>query len=113
MRRSATNALNRAYAEAYNTQTGAIDLNKLRQSLSTGGFGSKLPGIEKTLAELKKEQLTQKKLEGEIAGQATTQAVAQANLVDAKLKQARSFLDTIDPARPMKLPFASSVGAKN
>jgi hypothetical protein len=95
-----TNALNRAYAEAYNTQTGAIDLNKLRQSLSTGGFGSKLPGIEKTLAELKKEQLTQKKLEGEIAGQATTQAVAQANLVDAKLKQARSFLDTIDPADP-------------
>lgn len=123
-----TNALNRAYAEAYNTQTGDIDLNKLRKSLSAGGFGSKLPGIEKTLAELKKEQLTQKKLEGEIAGQpiaqqklqgeiagqaltqqklqgeiagqATTQAVAQANLVDAKLKQARSFLDTVDPNDP-------------
>jgi hypothetical protein len=123
-----TNALNRAYAAAYNTETGEIDLNKLRQSLSTGGFGSKLPGIEKTLAELKKERLTQqklegeiagqplarqklegeiagqaltrKKLEGEIAGQATTQAVAQASLVDAKLKQARSFLDTIDPTDP-------------
>jgi hypothetical protein len=95
-----TNALNRAYADAYNTQTGDIDLNKLRQSLSTGGFGSKLPGIEKTLAEIKKEKLSQQKLEGEIAGQATTQAVAQANLVDAKLKQARSFLDTIDPADP-------------
>ncbi len=111
---ASTNALNRAYAEAYNTETGDIDLNKLRQSLSTGGFGSKLPGIEKTLAELKKEKLTQQKLEGEIAGQplarqklegeiagqATTQAIAQANLVEAKLKQARSFLDTIDPTDP-------------
>lgn len=123
-----TNALNAAYRDAYNPQTGDIDLNKLRQSLSAGGFGSKLPGIEKTLAELKKERLTQQKLEGEIAGQplarqklqgeiagqaltqkklegeiaaqATTQAVAQANLVDAKLKQARSFLDTIDPTDP-------------
>jgi hypothetical protein len=123
-----TNALNRAYAEAYNPQTGDIDLNKLRQSLSTGGFGSKLPGLEKTLAELRKEKLTQQKLEGEIAGQplareklqgeiagqaltqqklqgeiagqATTQAMAQANLVEAKLKQARSFLDTIDPNDP-------------
>lgn len=95
-----TNALNAAYRDAYNTTTGDIDLNKLRQSLSAGGFGSKLPGIEKTLAELKKEKLTQQKLEGEIAGQATTQALGQANLVAAKLKEARSFLDTIDPADP-------------
>jgi hypothetical protein len=41
-----TNALNRAYAEAYNPQTGEVDINRLRGSLSTGGFGSKLPGIE-------------------------------------------------------------------
>lgn len=123
-----TNALNAAYRDAYNPQTGDIDLNKLRQSLSAGGFGSKLPGIEKTLAELKKERLTQQKLEGEIAaqpvalrkleseivGQGLTQkklegeisaqptalAIAQANLVEAKLKQARSFLDTIDPTDP-------------
>jgi hypothetical protein len=67
-----TNALNRAYAEAYNTQTGDIDLNKLRKSLSAGGFGSKLPGIEKTFAELAKEKLAQDKLRGEIAQQPVT-----------------------------------------
>ena len=81
-----TNALNRAYAEALNPQSGEVDINKLRQSLSTGGFGSKLPGIEKQLGELRTQQLTQRKTE--------------ADLVDTKLKQARSFLDTINPADP-------------
>jgi hypothetical protein len=81
-----TNALNRAYAEAYNPTTGDVDINKLRQSLSTGGFGSKLPGIEKQLGELRTQQLTQRK--------------AEVDLVDSKLKQARSFLDTINPADP-------------
>jgi hypothetical protein len=81
-----TNALNRAYAEALNPATGEVDLNKLRQSVSTGGFGSKLPGIEKQLGELRTQQLMQRK--------------AEVDLVDSKLKQARSFLDTIDPADP-------------
>lgn len=88
-----TNALNRAYAEALNPQSGEVDINKLRQSLSTGGFGSKLPGIEKQLGEVATQRLQQKKLQGEIASQ-------EAGLIDAKLKQARSFLDTIDPADP-------------
>ena len=95
-----TNALNRAYAEAYNTETGEVDINRLRRSLSTGGFGSKLPGIEKTFGELQQQRLARRKLEGEIAGQAITQATAQTSLIDAKLKQARSFLDTIDPTDP-------------
>ena len=43
----ATNALNRAYAEAYNPQTGDVDINRLRTSLASGGYGSKLPDIEK------------------------------------------------------------------
>jgi hypothetical protein len=81
-----TNALNRAYAEAYNPQTGEVDVNKLRGSLSTGGFGSKLPGIEKGLLELGEAKTKQQK--------------AQVDLLDSKLKQSRQFLETIDPNNP-------------
>ena len=81
-----TNAFNRAYAEAFNPTTGAVDVNKLRQSMTTSGFASKLPDIEKKLGEAQSQRLTQQKLQGEI--------------VDSKLKQARSFLDTIDPNDP-------------
>jgi len=81
-----TNALNRAYAEAYNPQTGEVDVNKLRGSLSTGGFGSKLPGIEKGLSELQTARTAQQK--------------GQVELLDAKLKQSRGFLDTLDPTSP-------------
>ena len=83
---AATNALNAAYKDAYNTETGDIDLNKLRKSLSTGGFGAKLPALEKSFSELKTQKLTQSKTETE--------------LIDSKLKQSRSFLDTIDPNDP-------------
>ncbi len=81
-----TNALNRAYAEAYNPQTGEVDVNRLRGSLATGGLGSKLPGIEKGLSELKTAQTAQQK--------------GQVELLDSKLKQSRSFLDTLDPNDP-------------
>ena len=52
-----TNALNNAYRDAYDPTTGNIDVNKLRQTLSTGGYGSKLPALEKTFAEMKEKQL--------------------------------------------------------
>jgi hypothetical protein len=94
------NALNRAYADAYNPQTGEIDANKLRGSLSSGGFGSKLPAIEKSLSELAQQKLTQEKLKGEVAAQPTALATAQVKLLDDKLKQSRGFLDTLDPASP-------------
>ena len=94
------NALNRAYADAYNPQTGEIDANKLRGSLSSGGFGSKLPELEKSLGELAQQKLTQEKLRGEVAAQPTTLAAAQARLLEDKLKQSRGFLETIDPASP-------------
>lgn len=81
-----TNALNRAYAEAYNPSTGEVDANKLRQSLATGGFGSKLPEVEKKISELKTQQLAQQK--------------AKTELVDAKLKQSRAFLENINPMDP-------------
>ena len=88
-----TNALNRAYAEAYNPATGDVDINKLRQSVASSGFGSRLPDIEKKLGEVQSQRLTQKKLQGEIAGQ-------EAGLIDTKLKQARSFLDILNPTDP-------------
>jgi len=81
-----TNALNRAYAEAYNPQTGETDINKLRGSLASGGFGSKLPAVEKGLLELGEAKTKQQK--------------AQTDLLDSKLKQSRQFLETIDPSSP-------------
>ena len=80
------NALSRAYQEAYNPETGAYDINKLRGSLISAGVGAKLPGIEKQMGELRTQQLAQSKTETE--------------LLDAKLKQSRQFLEGIDPMDP-------------
>jgi hypothetical protein len=77
------NALNQAYAKAYDPKTGQIDANALRQSLAGGGFGSKLPAVEKGLLELGKLKTETQK--------------AETDLVDSKLKQSRQFLDTINP----------------
>lgn len=94
------NALNEAYAKAYNVKTGKIDRNLLRESLARGGFGSKLPAIEKMLIELDKEDLLRQKTQGEVNLQPVALAKGQTELLDAKLKQSRSFLDTLDPADP-------------
>lgn len=63
---AATNALSQAYQSAYNPETGELDRNKLRQSLATGGFGAKIPGVEKALGELETQALTRQKTEGEL-----------------------------------------------
>lgn len=65
--RAATNALNAAYQAAYDPATGQLDANKLRQSMASGGFGAKIPSIEKSLAETRKEQLGQQKASAEVA----------------------------------------------
>ena len=83
---AATNALNQAYKQAYNADTGEVDLNALRSSLATGGYGSKLPGIEKSIFEGREAKT--KALKGET------------DLLDSKLKQSRQFLDTINPNSP-------------
>jgi hypothetical protein len=87
------NALNEAYAKSYDPATGKINRNTLRETLARGGFGSKLPGIEKTLLELDKEELLRQKTQGEVSAQTV-------DLLDKKLKQSRSFLDTLNPADP-------------
>jgi hypothetical protein len=94
------NALNEAYAKAYDAATGKINRNTLRESLARGGFGSKLPGIEKTLIELDKEATLLEKTQGEVKAQPVALAKGQTELLDAKLKQSRSFLDTLNPADP-------------
>jgi hypothetical protein len=92
------NALNEAYVKAYDPATGKLNRNLLRESLARGGFGSKIPAIEKTLIELDKEDLLRQKAQGEVSAQPTALAKSKTDLVDAKLKQARQFLDTINPA---------------
>jgi len=63
------NALNKAYMEAYNPQTGQIDLPTLRAKIATAGVGSKLPAIEKQLAEVEKEQLARQEQFGKLVNQ--------------------------------------------
>jgi hypothetical protein len=94
------NALNQAYQSAYDPATGKINTNLLREKMAKSGFGSKLPGIEKTLVELDKERSLLEKTQGEVKAQPVALAKNQTELLDAKLKQSRSFLDTLDPADP-------------
>lgn len=94
------NALNEAYAKSYDPVTGQINRSTLRESLAKGGFGSKLPGIEKTLTELDKEAALLQEVQGKVKAQPTALAKQQTELLDAKLKQSRAFLDTLDPADP-------------
>jgi hypothetical protein len=83
---AATNALNQAYKDAYRPDTGEVDLNALRGSLATGGYGSKLPGIEESIFKAR--------------GAKATAIKGETELLDSKLKQSRQFLETIDPADP-------------
>lgn len=96
----ATNALNEAYAKAYDPTTGQINDKLLRETIARSGFGSKLPGIEKTLTELAKERALLKETEGKVKAQPVDLASKEAELLDKKLRQSRIFLDTLDPADP-------------
>lgn len=91
-----TNALNAAYRDAYNPQTGDVDLNRLRSSLVTGGYGAKLPDLEKKFGELKTQRLTQQKTEGEIQGQALTRQKTEADIAATLIKQARDLLPSVN-----------------
>ena len=79
------NALNKAYRESV-TPTGTTDYNKLIGSLAAGGVGEKIPAIQKAQI----EQLTAQ----------SAQQKAKTEAVDARLKLARGFLDTINPTDP-------------
>ena len=80
------NALNEAYAKNTDPATGEINFAGVRNYLAGKGAGAQIPG--------------QLKLEREADAAKLTQLKAQTDLVDAKLKQSRQFLDTINPADP-------------
>jgi hypothetical protein len=67
------NALSRAQQAAYDPATGTYDMNKLRGSMISGGFGALLPDVEKKMSELRSQQLTQQKTEGEVVAGRTKQ----------------------------------------
>ena len=80
------NLLAEAYAQSTDPATGKIDYNKLTSLVATGGGGAQIPGIQKSRFEYETAQTAQQK--------------AQTDLLDAKLKQSRGFLDTLDPNDP-------------
>ena len=67
------NALSRAQQAAYDPETGAYDMNKLRGSMISGGFGALLPDVEKKMGDLRTQQLAQQKAEGEVVAGRTKQ----------------------------------------
>jgi hypothetical protein len=85
----AQNALNEAYAKNIDPKTGEINFAGVRNFLAGKGAGSQIPGQLKLEREATTAKLAQQKTETE--------------LVDAKLKQSRQFLDTLDPvANPVE-----------
>lgn len=80
------NLLADAYSQSTDPETGKIDYNKLTSLVAAGGGGAQIPGIQKSRLEFETAQTAQQK--------------AQADLLDAKLKQSRGFLDTLDPNDP-------------
>jgi hypothetical protein len=93
------NALNAAYKNAY-TAEGGLDTNVLRQKLAEGGFGSKLPELEKRIAELDEAKLKRDELKGKIAAQPFELSKKQSEAVQERLKQTKSIYETLDPADP-------------
>lgn len=75
-------ALNQAYAKAIDPVTGKIDYTKLTSALATGGGGAEIPTLLKQQREGQEAEAKASK--------------AQVELVDSKLKQSRSLLDTVN-----------------
>lgn len=93
------NALNQAYKDAYRSE-GGLDTNMLRQKLAEGGFGSKLPGIEKMLNEIETEKLRRQELQGKVNALPFELSEKQSKAVQERLKQTKSIYETLDPADP-------------
>ena len=80
------NAMNEAYRQAINPQTGEIDPAKLRTAIASAGAGAKLPEVEKGLVALD-EARNKRDLEFN-------------NLVGKRLELSRARLETLDPMDP-------------
>lgn len=76
------------------------DEAKIGNALLRAGDIKGYMDFQKSISERQTQELTRQKTRGEIALQPGQQAKQQQELVDARLKQARQFLDTIDPTDP-------------
>jgi hypothetical protein len=93
------NALNAAYKNAY-TAEGGLDTNVLRQKLAEGGFGSKLPELEKRIAEIEVEKLKKQELQGKVTAQPFELSKKQSEAVQERLKQTKEIYERLDPNDP-------------
>lgn len=94
------NALNQAYGNAVNPDTGEIDYSQVRKSLATGGAGSQIPALEKTRIEQEKAALEKQKLTGEIAAQSPALALKKIEVLNSQFDQSKKLLNQIDPNSP-------------
>lgn len=67
--REANNALNEAYKNAFNPETGQIDQNALLRGVAERGQGRQIPGIQKSLAEMEKASLERQKGKTDLIGE--------------------------------------------
>jgi hypothetical protein len=93
------NALNQAYKDAYRSE-GGLDTNLLRQRLATGGFGAKLPELEKKLAELDEAKLKRDELKGKINAQPYELSKKQSEAVQERLNGVKRLYENLDPNDP-------------
>lgn len=75
------NAFNRAYQGAFDPATGQVDYAKIRGNLANSNLGSKIPALEKQIAE---QQEAQSKLQE-----------SQAKVFDSRLKTSREMLSGV------------------
>ena len=76
------------------------DETKIGNALLRAGDIKGYMDFQKSISERQTQELTRRKTLGEIELQPGQKAKQQQELVDARLKQARQFLDTIDPTDP-------------
>jgi hypothetical protein len=76
------------------------DETKIGNALLRAGDIKGYMDFQKSLSERQTQELTRRKTLGEIELQPGQKAKQQQDLADARLKQARQFLDTIDPTDP-------------
>ena len=90
---ASANALNDAYRNSVNPDTGELNYNELMKRLAGGGAAGQIPGVLKQQSDAAAAALTREKTQGDIAAQRTKQ-------LDDKLKQSRELLGGIDPNSP-------------
>ena len=103
------NALNRAYSDAVNPDTGELDYGKVGKFLAASGAGSQIPAVLKQQADFKEAQDKSAKLKGELLAnklKLLPDAYKMADTPDAYLALHKSL-----HADPVLGPWLDSTGA--